>query len=73
MDACIQLHGLLLFDTRVERPAMDARIQLQGLGLRFAPVGATECPPDIQRPAKHEQVAIFRQKNERIANVFRIS
>ncbi len=50
---------------------MDARIQLHGLGLRFAPVGATECPPDIQRPAKHEQVAIFRQKNERIANVFR--
>ncbi len=35
--------------------------------------GATECPPDIQRPAKHEQVAIFRQKNERIANVFRNS
>ncbi len=48
---------------------MDARIQLHGLDLRFAPVGATECPPDIQRPAKHEQVAIFRQKNERIANV----
>ncbi len=40
-------------DTRVKRPAMDARIQLHGL-----------------RTAKHEQAAIFRQKNERTFECF---